>query len=53
MALAEAMKCLLDDGTLRVEMGRRGRARIDTHFAPDAMVAGNLAVYRRVLRMAA
>ncbi len=49
MALAEAIQRLLDDGGLRAEMGRRGRARIDAHFAPDAMVAGNLAVYRRVL----
>jgi glycosyltransferase involved in cell wall biosynthesis len=53
MALAEAMKRLLDDGALRAEMGRRGRARMDAHFSPDAMVAGNLAVYRHVLRKAA
>jgi hypothetical protein len=34
-------------------MGRRGRAHVDAHFSPAAMVAGNLAVYRHVLGKAA
>jgi glycosyltransferase involved in cell wall biosynthesis len=53
MALTAAMERLLDDGALRTEMGRRGRAHVDAHFSLAAMVAGNLAVYRHVLGKAA
>lgn len=52
-ALAAALQRLLGDGALRVEMGRRGRERVDQRFSPQAMVEGNLAVYRRVLGTAA
>ncbi len=51
--LAAAMLRLLGDAALRDAMGQEGRARVDAHFAPQVMVEGNLAVYRRVLGGAA
>lgn len=48
-ALGAAMARLLADGDLRRRMGAAGRARILAEFSVDAMVAGNLAVYRKVL----
>ena len=47
--LAGALIRLLDDAALRQRMGMAGRARMLREFSPAAMVAGNLAVYRRVL----
>ena len=49
-ALAAAMRTLLADPLLRRRMGEAGRARILSEFSVDAMVDGNLAVYRGVLR---
>ncbi|HWV63611.1 MAG TPA: glycosyltransferase [Oxalicibacterium sp.] len=48
-ALAQALRRLLDDAGLRRQMGEAGRARILAEFSIDAMVEGNLAVYRQVL----
>jgi glycosyltransferase involved in cell wall biosynthesis len=51
-ALSQAMIELLDDADLRAAMGRRGRELVAERFSLSAMVEGNLAVYRRVLRSA-
>jgi glycosyltransferase involved in cell wall biosynthesis len=48
-ALTTALRRLLDDTVLRRQMGEAGRARILADFSIDAMVDGNLAVYRKVL----
>lgn len=48
-ALVAAMQRLLDDADLRHQFGAAGRQRILREFSVDAMVEGNLAVYRRVL----
>ncbi|HEY6772414.1 MAG TPA: glycosyltransferase, partial [Oxalicibacterium sp.] len=48
-ALTQALRRLLDDAGLRRQMGEAGRARILAEFSIDAMVEGNLAVYRQVL----
>ncbi|HWU97635.1 MAG TPA: glycosyltransferase [Oxalicibacterium sp.] len=48
-ALASALRRLLEDADLRKEMGQAGRARILAEFSIDAMVDGNLAIYRKVL----
>jgi glycosyltransferase involved in cell wall biosynthesis len=48
-ALTAAMDRLLSDLDLRRAMGAAGRSRILAEFSVEAMVAGNLAVYRRVL----
>jgi glycosyltransferase involved in cell wall biosynthesis len=48
-ALTAALRRLLDDVALRRQMGDAGRARILAEFSIDAMVDGNLAVYRKVL----
>lgn len=48
-ALGAAMAHLLADPALRRRMGEAGRARILREFSVEAMVDGNLAVYREVL----
>lgn len=48
-ALTAALRRLLDDEALRRRLGEAGRARILAGFSVDAMVEGNLAIYRRVL----
>ncbi|GGI55205.1 glycosyltransferase [Oxalicibacterium solurbis] len=48
-ALTQSLRRLLDDAGLRRQMGEAGRARILAEFSIDAMVEGNLAVYRQVL----
>lgn len=48
-ALATAIARLLDDAPLRKRFGAAGRARMLAEFSPDAMVEGNLAVYRELL----
>ncbi len=47
-ALATAVARLLGDEALRRQMGAQGRALVRGEFSVDAMVEGNLAVYRRV-----
>lgn len=48
-ALGAALCRLLSDPSLRTRMGEAGRARILKEFSIDAMIAGNLSVYRAVL----
>ena len=48
-ALAAAINKLLGNPALRQRLGERGRNRARTEFSLDAMVAGTLAVYERVL----
>lgn len=48
-ALAGAMERLLGDSALRQGMGNAGRQRILDEFSVEAMVAGNLAIYQKVL----
>lgn len=48
-ALAEALGRLVDDPQLRARMGAAARARVLERFSVDAMVEGNLAVYRELL----
>ena len=47
-ALGAALRRLLADPALRRRLGDAGRARILAEFSIDAMVEGNLAVYRQV-----
>ncbi|NMG43323.1 glycosyltransferase [Aromatoleum toluvorans] len=47
-ALGAALRQLLADPALRRRLGDAGRARILAEFSIDAMVEGNLAVYRQV-----
>lgn len=48
-ALTAALRRLLDDAGLRQRLGAAGRARILAEFSVDAMVEGNLAIYRKVI----
>lgn len=48
-ALTAALRRLLDDAQLREQMGAAGRSRILNEFSVDAMVDGNLSIYRAVL----
>lgn len=47
-ALAAAIGRLLDDPELRRRLGEAGRAKVERSFSVDAMVEGNLAVYREM-----
>jgi len=47
--LRSALQRLLVDAALRHRLGAAGRARILREFSIDAMVDGNLAIYRKVL----
>lgn len=49
-ALAESIERLLEEPETGEAMGERARERIESRFSIDAMVEGNLAVYRRVVR---
>jgi glycosyltransferase involved in cell wall biosynthesis len=46
VALRQALEALLDDPGRARAMGQRGRQIVAEHFSIDAMVEGNLAVYR-------
>jgi glycosyltransferase involved in cell wall biosynthesis len=48
-ALGAAIDRLAGDAALRARFGAAGRARILAEFSIDAMVDGNLRVYRQVL----
>ena len=48
-ALAAAMACVLDEPGQAARMGELGRALVQRRFSVAAMVAGNLAVYRKLL----
>lgn len=49
-ALAQALMWLLDDDSLRVEMGERGRQRFLSHYTAGRMAEATAEVYREVLR---
>ena len=49
VGLAAALNQLLDSAELRARMGAAGRDWVERHFSIDAMVEGNLAVYRSLL----
>jgi glycosyltransferase involved in cell wall biosynthesis len=48
-ALARHIVALLRDDALRLRYGAAGRALVEDEFSVDAMVEGNLAVYRELL----
>lgn len=48
-ALAAALLRLLDDPALRARLGEQGRCIVEREFNTDAMVEGNLRVYRELL----
>ena len=48
-ALADALLRLLGDPALRQRLGAQGREIVEREFNTDAMVEGNLAVYRELL----
>jgi glycosyltransferase involved in cell wall biosynthesis len=52
-ALADAMRACMDDPTAAAAKGVAGRALMEREFSVDAMVDGNLAIYRKVLGIAA
>lgn len=49
VGLAAALNSLLDSAELRARQGAAGRAWVEQRFSIDAMVAGNLGVYSRLL----
>ncbi len=48
-ALAAALEMLMDNPRVAVEMGRKGRERVEERFTNEVMFNRTLAVYRRVL----
>jgi len=48
-ALADAIEKLLDDKTLRREMGRKGRALAEREFGIDKIVEETISLYQRIL----
>lgn len=52
-ALAAAVLRLLDDPALCQRLGQQGKAIVEREFNTDAMVEGNLAVYRELLESGA
>lgn len=49
-ALAEAISRLLADGSLREEMGSRGRERVEREFTVEGQVAETAKIYAEILR---
>lgn len=47
-SLAEALAKLIDDASLREQMGRRGRVRAETEFSNERVIAETLNVYREM-----
>jgi glycosyltransferase involved in cell wall biosynthesis len=48
-ALAEAMKTLLTDDSMRRSMGQRGRNRVINEFRLDMIIEQHMAIYRELL----
>ena len=46
-ALADAIANLLDNPSLREELGRRGRAAVEKLYSADRMAEATLTVYER------
>lgn len=49
LALADAIKCLLGDADLRMQMGARGRARVEERFTQQQEVQAHLHLFRDVI----
>ncbi|MCX7681023.1 MAG: glycosyltransferase [Anaerolineae bacterium] len=49
-ALRERLSQLMEDETLWVNLSRRGRERVETHFTQAHIAASTVAVYRELLR---
>jgi glycosyltransferase involved in cell wall biosynthesis len=47
-ALRAALNKLMQDGGLRLELGRRGRARVLAHYTQQQVAAETYAIYRRL-----
>jgi len=47
--LADAIEKLLNDKTLRREMGRKGRALVEREFGIEKIVEETLSLYQRIL----
>lgn len=52
-ALAEAMRCLIAEPARAAEWGRAGRARVESQFTMERMVAAHVALYREIATHAA
>lgn len=50
-ALIQMLRRLMDEPLLRRSMGDAGRNRILNEFSVDTMVEGNMAVYRKILKI--
>ncbi|MFL2553698.1 MAG: glycosyltransferase family 4 protein [Candidatus Rariloculaceae bacterium] len=48
-ALLEALRRIVQDGTLRARLGSAARKQVEAEFSADRMIRGNLSVYRTVL----
>lgn len=51
VALAEAMEILINDSALRGELGRNGRAWIETNFSSEKVSSETMEVYEQLLGM--
>jgi glycosyltransferase involved in cell wall biosynthesis len=49
LALADALEKLLADPTLRLQMGKAGRERVQSLFSTDAYVSGVMNVYKSLI----
>jgi glycosyltransferase involved in cell wall biosynthesis len=49
MALANALKILIQDPALRMQMGRRGRAQVLTEFSSTLICEQTLQLYKKLL----
>lgn len=49
LALAEALERLLADPTLRLQMGKAGRERVQSCFSTDTYVSGVMSVYKSLI----
>jgi glycosyltransferase involved in cell wall biosynthesis len=47
-ALADALATLLGDGTMRADMGKRGRGLVEAEFSQELVARQTLAVYREL-----
>ncbi|HLK54308.1 MAG TPA: glycosyltransferase family 1 protein, partial [Candidatus Angelobacter sp.] len=48
-AMADAITQLLNDASLRAEMGRRGREIVVNEFSEEKVIQQTLALYRQLL----